>query len=367
MKHYFLSLGLIILFSCQNMPKQNDVAENATDQLHGKRFFSDESFWNQPIADDAEADPKSDYWISLLERDPSGENIGINVKRYTIPIYEVNSKEMSFQKFKTKPANIKNSDTISFSGHEPEFDSLGVPISENMEPSPGGDMHVAIIDWEENKVWDMFWVKKLGDGSWLSSTGMVYPLDGPGVFEQADFDVKLNESIHGYGPGVAAGMPIIAGVVRYDEVMSGEIRHKLCIALRYVAFQKYVFPATWTDGNFDGGIPEGATLQLDPELDLTQFDLTKEEMVIAKALQKYGCVVNDFAAGSCLRAEYLGAIEGKSWEEKIRGWDEPGGIKTIPVKHYRILKCENIKKGGDKKKKFFLELLYFEGEEPPKL
>jgi hypothetical protein len=326
------------------------------------RFFSDDSFWNQPIPEEAVIDPRSDYWISLLERDPSGENFGLNIKSYTIPIYEVDSKNIPFQKLKHRSMEKDFGQPIMQKGHEPEFDSIGVPITPNMLPSPGTDMHVAIIDWEENLAWDMFWVKRLEDGTWVSATGMIYPLDGSGVFQTSDFEVKINESIHGYGPGVAAGMPIIAGVIRYDLVKYGKIRHKLAGALRYVAYQEYVFPASWTDGNFEGGIPEGAVIQLDPSLDLSKFDLTEGEKVVAKALQEYGLVIVDFSVGSTIRAEYLDKSASKSWDGILRGWDEPGGIKSIPVKHYRVLKVENVQKGGDKKKKFFEEHLYFEGD-----
>lgn len=364
MKHLYLWTVLLILCAC-NSPQGKTNDQSVGQDQTVPRFFNDSSFWNQPIPENAETDDRSDYWISLLERDPSGENIGINVKRYTIPIFEVQSKELEFVKVIPLRDRENNGDLDKISGHEPEFDSLGVPIPPSVTPSPGRDMHLAIVDWEAKTVWDMFYVKKDEAGNWSSATGMVYPTDGPGVFDPADFDVQPDESIHLYGPGVAAGMPIVGGVVRYDEVMSGEIRHKLCIALRFVAYKEYVYPAIWTDGNFEGGIPEGAVLQLDPDLDLSQFDLTREEMVVAKALQEYGCVVNDFAAGSCLRAEYLGPERDKSWKGKIRAWDEPGGIKTIPVKHYRVLKVENVQTGGDRKKEFFLKQLYFEGEEPP--
>ena len=351
-KIYLILTGSILLVSCKQGPTNSHV--------EARRFFSDDSFWNQSIPENAEIDPRSDYWISLLERDPSGENFGLNVKSYTIPIYEVNSKETPFQKVKARPHFTYEGQISTLAGHESEFDSMGVPIPNNMTPSPGADMHAAIIDWETNLVWDMFWVQQDNDGNWISATGMVYPLDGPGVFKNSDFNVKLNESIHGYGPGVAAGTPIIAGVIRYDEVMRGEIKHKLSGAVRYVAFQEYVFPATWTDGNFDGGIPEGAVIQLDPHLDLSQFDLTEGELVVARALQNYGVVLIDFSVGSTIRAEWLGWHDNKSWERILRGWEEPGGIKTIPVKHYRVLKVEDVQKGGDRKKEFFLKHLYFE-------
>lgn len=342
---------IVTLFSCRSGKQEV------------QRFFSDDSYWNQPIAEDAASDPRSDYWINIIDRDPSGENIGLNVDNYTIPIYEVDSRIVPFQFLKN--GYKREGEDIPFkTAHSAKFDEMGVPIPEEAMPSGGLDMHMAIVDWKANLAWDMFWVKKLEDGSWMSATGMVYPLNGPGVFDPEDFDVKTGESIHGFGPGVAAGAPIIAGVIRYDEVMSGRIEHKLSGALRHVAFQEYVFPATWTDGNFEGGIPEGATLQLDPELDLEQFDLTEGEKVVARALQEYGLVIIDFSEGSTIRAEWLGGTKEKSWEGVLRGWSIPGGIKDIPVAHYRVLDVGQIQEGGDRKKEFFTSRLHLEESKP---
>ena len=35
-----------------------------------RRFFSDDSFWNQPIAPDVAIDPRTERWVKLLETDP---------------------------------------------------------------------------------------------------------------------------------------------------------------------------------------------------------------------------------------------------------------------------------------------------------
>ncbi len=350
----------VLAIGCTSKKQIVTVNKNSK-QEPTKRFFSDASFWNQPIPKNAELDAKNNYWISLLERDPSGENVGMNVHKYTIPIYEVDSKNIPFQKMKNIPYIVWYDKYMIFR-HEPEFDSIGVPVQTYMTASGGADQHIAIVDWEANRAWDMFYVQQLEDGTWQSATGMTYPLDGSGGFNQSDFAVQLNESIHSYGPSIAAGVPAIAGVVRYDEVKSGEIRHKIAGALRFVAYQEYVFPATWTDGNFDGGIPEGTVIQLDPELDTSQFGLTKGELVVAKALQKYGFVVIDFAEATTIRVEYIDDRKDKSWNGILRGWNEPGGIKTIPVKHYRILQVNNVQKGGDRKKAFFTKKLYFKEE-----
>jgi hypothetical protein len=52
---------------------------------------------------------------------------------------------------------------------------------------------------------------------------------------------------------------------------AGEIRHKIAAASRFCAYKEFVFPAAWTDGFTEGGIPEGTVIQLDPSLDLSKF------------------------------------------------------------------------------------------------
>jgi len=332
----FLALSIILTATaCQSNKKQ-------TENQIQNRFFSDDSFWNQPIPENAETDPQSDHYISLLKKDHSRQNFGINLYNYTIPVYEVDSSVPLIK--------VGNHPRHNFR-HHPSFDSIGVPIPVDFKPSPGSDQHATIIDRKKMLAWDMFLVEKDSTGHWVSCTGVIVPLDGPGVFNKSDFAVKDDESIHQYGPSRAAGVPSFAGTIMYDEVIAGEINHKLSCALRFVALKEYVFPAIWTDGNFPGGVPEGSVIQLDPDLDLSKFDLLPGELAVAKALQKYGMVVVDFAAGNVLYGEGLWIYPDKTWDGLLRDWS--GGISNIPLEHYRVLKNTNIQKGGDRIKDFF--------------
>jgi len=321
-------------------------ADKKAEKTVVKRFFAENSFWNQPIADSAKTDPQSAYYISLLKKDHSKQNFGINLNRYTIPIYEVDST-VPFVKVGNQPGfNFR---------HYPDFDRMGVPIPPNFKPSPGDDQHATILDRKRKLAWDMFLVKKDSLGQWNSCTGVIVPIDGTGVLNKSDFPVKDDESIHQYGPSRAAGVPSFAGTIMYDEIKAGEIRHKLSCALRFVALKEYVYPAIWTDGNFKGGVPEGSVIQLDPKLDLSRFNLLPGELIVAKALQNYGMVVVDFAAGNVLYGEGLWIYPDKSWNGLLREWD--GGISAIPLDYYRVLKNHNIQKGGDRVKDFFQEKL----------
>jgi len=315
-----------------------------------KRFFSDTSFWNQPIPNHPEIDSNSPKWIKMLEQEPTGENFGITYNKWTVPVYEVDSNTPMYEikkHYLTKEEKKHWNTNRECFGHGSGFDK--VPVPAEAMPDPEEDSHFAMVDRTRNIGWDMWAFHKLADGTFESNTGMTYPLDGQGIYKTDSYHMIEGESVHFHGPSRAAGVPIIAGLIMYDEVMSGEIRHKLSCATRYGALQEFVFPATWTDGSVEGGIPEGAVIQLDPNLDLSPFHLTKEETVVAKALQKYGVVIVDMAQGQPIYAEGLWGHPGKSWKGKLREWD--GGINDIPYKCFRVLKVKNPVHRGDERSK----------------
>ena len=196
-----------------------------------------------------------------------------------------------------------------------------MPIPDHAAPGPLGDAHMALVDYQARKAWDMFLVHRHDDGSWDSFTGMTYSLDGDGVFNRRDFPVKDGESIHLYGPGRAAGVPIIGGLIMHHEIVAGVIEHKLAFASRWNAYKEFVHPATWTDGFVDSGLPEGCIVQLDPGLDLGRYNLSPAAETIARAMQRYGAVNVDVALGNVLYGEGLYGHPDKSWDGLLTGND----------------------------------------------
>jgi len=263
-----------------------------------QRWFSADSFWNTPVAADAEPDLNSDRWIELLagERDP---NFWLNLDKWTIPIYEVDERTPTRQVIPHQMKHWQNR-----SGHGASF-RQPVPIPDHAIPDPMQDSHIALVDYGRRIIWDMFFAHRSEDGAWDSMTGMTYDMDGDGVFRDGEFAVQDGESIHLYGPGRAAGVPIVAGLIMFDEILAGRIDHKLAFATGCNALQQYVFPATWTDGFTEGGLPEGCVIQLDPSLDLDTLNLSPAARVIAVALQRFGAVNVDVAGGSVIYAEGL--------------------------------------------------------------
>jgi hypothetical protein len=315
-----------------------------------RRFFSDSSFWNTPLAANPDVDPRSVQWIAMLAKEPTG-GFGINLHKWTIPVYEVDgtTPRVKVARHRLTPDEKASwkTDRETF-GHGAGFDD-GVPVPQAALPDPEEDAHFAVVDWKARRAWDTWGFRVLPDGAYESNTGMTYSLDGDGVFQTADFAVRDGESIHFHGPSRAAGVPAIAGLILFDEVAAGEIRHKLACAIRYPAFQEFVFPAAWTDGPVPGGIPEGAVLQLDPALDLRDLDLLPGERVVARAAQRYGMVIVDYADGSTLYGEGLWGHPAKSWRGVLR--DRDGGLDRIGAEHYRVLRLPPVVRRGDAKRR----------------
>jgi hypothetical protein len=317
------------------------------------RFFSGDSYWNQPIGPDPQIDPRNDFYLGELAKGPFG-NFHLNLHEYTIPVYEagpetprrtVHQRDISDAQRQGGGCRWDNGSWSSrkkWFSHGPGF-GREVPIPPGVRPDPASDAHLAIVDWSARTAWDMWACRIRPDGEYESYTGMVYSLDGTGIWNTSDFNPTDGDSIHFHGPSRAAGVPIIAGLVMYDEVMAGRIEHKLSYATWHNAWQKFVFPATWTDGFCDDGLPEGATMQLDPALDLGKFRLSPVAKIICRALQEYGMVNVDVARGNVIYGEGLWDQPGKSWH----GMVDEEELKQIPMECFRVLRLENVVNRGD--------------------
>ncbi len=316
-----------------------------------RRFFSKDSFWNQPIPDDSEPDARSEHCIELLKQDPAG-GFHVNLYQYTIPVY-VAGPETPLRRVHQREVGEREGSqwTAPPPRHLPPSQGEGfgpqLPIPEGAEPDPARDAHMAVVDWGRGTAWDMWRAGRRDDGEWESFCGMEYPLDGTGVWSTDDFPVVDGESIHCHGPSRAAGVPAIAGLIMYEEVQAGQIDHKLACATRFGAFKEFVWPAAWTDAGYSGGFPEGGVIQLDPALDLGRFDLSPAARTIARALQQYGAVNVDGAGGSVLYGEGLCHDEERTW----RGLLDENELKRIPMDHYRVLELGEITPKGDARHK----------------
>jgi hypothetical protein len=157
-----------------------------------------------------------------------------------------------------------------------------IPADAPVEGGPGstGDRHVLVVDRDNCKLYELYAAYPQPDGSWRVDSGSV-------------FDLRSNKlRPMGWTSADAAGLPIFPGLVRYDEVESGEIRH----ALRFTApvtQRQLVWPARHhASKNASPDVPPmGQRFRLKASFDVSRYP--KEVQVILIALQRYGMILAD--------------------------------------------------------------------------
>lgn len=113
----------------------------------------------------------------------------------------------------------------------------------------------------------------------------------------------------GWTSADAAGLPILPGLARYDEVAAGAIRH----ALRFTADltrRAYIYPARhYASDSTDPALPPmGLRIRLKASVDISRFG--PQAQVILRALQTYGMILAD--NGSAL---YVSGAPSAGWDD----------------------------------------------------
>jgi hypothetical protein len=103
----------------------------------------------------------------------------------------------------------------------------------------------------------------------------------------------------------ASSFPLVAGVIRIDELERGQIDHALALSLPTVRTGTFAAPAERTDGDDPSptALPEGARLRLDPHLNLNAIRMPRLTRLMAEAAQRYGIIVRDYGANIAFSAQ----------------------------------------------------------------
>ena len=162
-----------------------------------------------------------------------------------------------------------------------ESDPGPYPIPRNAPVEAGSDHHILVLDTDNRKLYEVYDARfNARYGRWDCGSGAVWDLDAMPVRPD------------GWTSADAAGLPMLPGLVRYDEVAKGEITH----ALRFTVPRtqaKYVYPALHqASDSADPALPPmGLRVRLKRTFDISGFP--KPVQVIFRALKKYGMIVAD--------------------------------------------------------------------------
>src|SRR5882762_1659697 len=147
-------------------------------------------------------------------------------------------------------------------------------------PKPGnGDRHVLVLEKDGCWLYELF-NATLKNGKWSANSTAIW-------------DMMTNEQRpYTWTSTDAAGLPVFAGLVRYDEVAAGAIHH----ALRFTvpsSQRAFVLPAThWASTTTNPNAPPmGLRLRLKASFDISGYPA--DDQVILTAMKKYGLILAD--------------------------------------------------------------------------
>lgn len=228
----------------------------------GCSVFPSNNIWNARVMD-LPLDPQSAAYVQAMGPElPLHSDFGVDGG---IP-YAIASADQP-------PAEVTFSD-----GSQSDRGPYRVPDNAPLEAGP--DSHLLVIDPSHCMLYELFAAVRTGPQQWQAGSGAV-------------FDLRSNLlRPYGWTSADAAGLPLLPGLARVDEVLSGEIRHALRFTTRRTR-RTFVWPgrhfaSSVTDADLP---PMGQRFRLKSSVDITPY--SQQAQVILRALKAYGMFLSD--------------------------------------------------------------------------
>jgi hypothetical protein len=276
-------------------------------QVGGCPVFPANNYWNTPVTD-LQVDSHSDAWLShmspssLLHPD-FGKSYGEQPVPYGIPITVVDASHAKVD--------------VHFQ-YRQESDPGPYPLGDDTRIEGGahskGDRHALVVDSSTCELYET-WRTQNRSGSWYAGSG-------------ATWDLRSNKLRRdGWTSADAAGLPIISGLLRYDEVeQAGLVTH----AIRFTTDQtqtEHIWPARHDAGSTSSVDypPMGARFRLKASFPTSGY--RADTVAVLDAMKTYGLVLADNGS-----PWYFQGTEDKRWPGALL--DE---LKTIPANAFEAV------------------------------
>ncbi len=267
-----------------------------------------ESAWNQDISK-APVDPRSSAYISYIDSH-GGDHLHPDFgspRAYGFPYAVVGARRHKLP--------------IHYTAYGDESDPGPFPVPKGAPVEGGqrnsGDRHVLVVDRSSCMLYELsraFFVPRPRP-HWNADAGVSWNLRSvalrPDSWTSAD----------------AAGLPIFPGLVRYDEVASGQIDHAIRVTFDSTR-NAWINPASHCAGDTSdpNAPPMGLRLRLKAGYGLG--GLGGDARVIAEALKRYGLIVADNGSNW-----FFGGSSDRRWNDE--NLDQ---LKRIPGSAFQVVK-----------------------------
>lgn len=244
----------------------------------GTLYAPADNWWNLRV-DSAPLDPNSSAIISTIR---SYESTGGRMHPDFTPDYGIPYAVVD----RSTPLVPVTFDNTSESDRGAPGGPAGYPIpaaaitnTRYIENAGGldGDRHMILYDRDKRMAFELSYAS-YANGQWSAGYGAVFKLD-------ANY-----ERPEGWTSTDAAGLCVLAGLVRYDEVYGSQpIRHAIRVSIKRT--DAYVWPASHTGATDAGAPPLGMRLRLKQSKDISGYPAPIRK--IFQAMKDYGVIVTD--------------------------------------------------------------------------
>jgi hypothetical protein len=311
----------LVLLACLLAPGLQ--ARAGAQEVAGCPVFPADNVWNVRV-DELPVHPRSDDFVEAI-----GADVGVHPDFGTV--YEGAPIGIPFV---TVPGSQPRVPVDFLYASESDPGPYPIPPDPPIEGGSGsdGDRHVLIVDRDACVLYELFDARPASGGArWSAGSGAVFDLGAHALRPD------------GWTSADAAGLPILPGLVRYEEVESGAIRH----ALRFTApdtRSDHVWPARHDASDLAASRypPMGQRFRLRADFDLSGF--SPRVRVILRALQTYGMMLADNGS-----PWFLSGVPDPRWDDetlvtelrRVQGSDfeavdvsslvvDPGSGRTAP-------------------------------------
>jgi hypothetical protein len=208
-------------------------------------------------------------------------------------------------------------------GYADESDPGPYPIPSDVAIEGGnasdGDRHALIVDSDSCRLYELF---SLHRSPWRAGSGAIWSLTSNALRPK------------GWTSADAAGLPILPGLVRYEEVAAGHINH----AIRFTVSRSrraYVYPARHYASSLTSRSlpPMGLRLRLRRDFPVKSFP--RQARVVLVALKRYGMIVADNGT-----SWYLSGAPDARWDN-----DQLHTLGKVKGSDFRVVDTRGFRSG----------------------
>lgn len=185
--------------------------------------------------------------------------------------------------------------TIASWWYPSQSDKVGYPIPANPNIEHGGDRHILMVDKDNCRLYELYAAERQSNGTWTAGSG-------------ATWNMRSNAMRpNGWTSADAAGLPILPGLVRYEEVEANDVRHAIRMTVP-VTDTTFLWPASHQAGSGNSNnFPMGAWIRLRPDFD--ENLVAPQGRPIVRALKTYGGIIADNGS-----AWYMSGVPDERWD-----------------------------------------------------